>query len=241
MKDAVFSHRNRPAGGLPGRLPGEGANCRAGSFVRDDDPRIRWSEGEHDQRCRSFQISASEVFSDDRLELVLDDHDPDVPASGCDLQSRRQLRRRDPDRHGHGQACLPPARQSLLHFDGEDEEDPAADRGPEGPLSRRQGQAAARADGAVQARGCQSGRRLPADGDPNSGVLRSLQGHLHHHRDAARAVLRLDPGSERTRPDQRVHPVRPGSLGSDRGCRRSAISSTLASGRSSWACRCSFR
>ena len=31
-------------------------------------------------------------------------------------------------RHGSGQARLLPARQSLLHFDGEDEEDPAADR-----------------------------------------------------------------------------------------------------------------
>ena len=110
------------------------------------------------------------------------------------LPVRRQFRRRDPDRHRPGQARLLPARQPLLPVDGEDEEDPAADRRAEGALSRRPRQAAAGADGAVQARGRQSGRRLSADGDPDPGVLRALQGHLHHHRDAARAVLRLDQG-----------------------------------------------
>ena len=158
-----------------------------------------------------------------------------------DLQVRRQFRRRDPDRHRAGQARLLPARQPLLPFDGEDEEDPAADRRAEGPLSRRQGQAAAGADGALQARGGQSGRRLPADGDPDPGVLRALQGDLHHHRDAARAVLRLDQGSFRARSDQRVHAVRPHPVGPDRPARCSAISSRSASGRSSWACRCSSR
>ena len=76
-------------------------------------------------------------------------------------------------------------------------------------------------------RGGQSGRRLPADGDPDPGVLRALQGDLHHHRDAARAVLRLDQGSF-------ARPIRPTSSrcsGSSPGtrphCRCSAISSRL--------------
>ena len=71
------------------------------------------------------------------------------------------------------------------------------------------------------------GRRLPADGDPDPGVLRALQGALHHHRDAARAVLRLDPGPVGARPDQCLHAVRPDPLGPDRRCRCSAISSHL--------------
>ena len=54
-----------------------------------------------------------------------------------------------------------------------------------------------------------------ADGDPDSGVLRALQGHLHHHRDAPCAVLRLDKGSERSRSDQRVHAVRLDPVGPD--------------------------
>ena len=143
-RSAVLSHRNRTAGGLPGRFPREGANGRAGSLVRDDDPRLRRGErGQHDRQLR-VQSRHQEVLSDDRLGLVLDDHHPDVPAAGRDLQSRRQFRRRDPDRHGSRQARLLPARQSLLHFDGEDEEDPAADRGAEGPLSRRQASSSSR-------------------------------------------------------------------------------------------------
>ena len=46
-----------------------------------------------------------------------------------------------------------------------------------------------------------------AAADP--GVLLALQGALRHHRDAARAVLRLDPGSGCARPDLAVQPVRP--------------------------------
>ena len=54
----------------------------------------------------------------------------------------------------------------------------------------------------------QSAGGLPADPDPGAGVLRALQGAVRHHRDAARAVLRLDQGSVRARPDQPVQPVR---------------------------------
>ena len=38
---------------------------------------------------------------------------------------------------------------------------------------------------------------------PDSGLLRALQGAVHHHRDAARAVLRLDQGSLGARSDSR--------------------------------------
>ena len=64
--------------------------------------------------------------------------------------------------------------------------------------------------------GVNPGRRLPADGDPDPGVLRALQGHLHHDRDAACAVLRLDQGPFRARPDQCLHAVRADPLGADR-------------------------
>ena len=38
--------------------------------------------------------------------------------------------------------------------------------------------------------------------DPDPGVLRALQGAVRHHRDAPRAVLRLDQGPLGARPDQ---------------------------------------
>ena len=62
--------------------------------------------------------------------------------------------------------------------------------------------AAAGDDGALQEGEDQSGRRLLADPDPDPGVLLALQGAVHHHRDAACAVLRLDPATSRrpTRP-----------------------------------------
>ena len=97
-----------------------------------------------DDRQLRRQARHQEVRSDDRLGLVLFHHQADVPADRRDLQIRRQFRRRDPDRHGPGQARLLPARQSLLPVDGEDEEDPAADRRAEGPLSRRQASSSSR-------------------------------------------------------------------------------------------------
>jgi YidC/Oxa1 family membrane protein insertase len=54
--------------------------------------------------------------------------------------------------------------------------------------------AAAGHDGALQEREDQPGGRLLAGADPDPGVLRALQGALRHHRNASRAVLRLDPG-----------------------------------------------
>ena len=60
-------------------------------------------------------------------------------------------------------------------------------------------------------------RRLPADRHPDSGVLRALQGAVHHHRDAARAVLRLDQGPLGARSAHGIQPVRAHPLGPDGG------------------------
>ena len=151
------------------------------------------------------------------------------------LPSGRQFRHRHPDRHRAGQDPVLPARQQVLRLDGEDEGGAAADGDDQGALRRRQDEAAAGDDGALQEGADQSGRRLPADRDPDSGVLLALQGAVHHHRDAARAVLRLDPRPLGAGPDQHLHPVRPDPVRSDRSCRWSARSCISASGRRSWA------
>ena len=59
------------------------------------------------------------------------------------------------------------------------------------------------------------GCRLPADPDPDPGVLRALQGAVRHHRNAPRAVLRLDQGPVGAGPDQPVQPVRADPVRSD--------------------------
>ena len=110
---------------------------------------------------------------------------------------------------------LLPARQQVLRLDGEDEGGAAGDGGDPRALRRRQGEAAAGADGALQEGEDQSAGRLPADPDPDAGVLRALQGAVHHHRDAARAVLRLDQGPVRARSDQPLQPVRADPLRPD--------------------------
>ena len=124
-----------------------------------------------------------------------------------------------------------PARQQVLRLDGEDEGGAAADDGDARALSRRQGEAAAGDDGALQEGEDQPARRLPADRDPDPGVLLALQGAVRHHRDAARAVLRLDPRSLGAGPDQRLQAVRPHPVGPDARCRWSATSCISASGR----------
>ena len=114
---------------------GAGTDGRARGRVRDDDPNLRRRQrGQYDRQLR-VPARHQEVLSDDRLGLVLDDHDPDVPAYRRDLQSRRQFWRRHSHRHRPRQARLLPARQPLLPVDGEDEEDPAANRRVEGSLS----------------------------------------------------------------------------------------------------------
>ena len=80
---------------------------------------------------------------------------------------------------------------------------------------RRQDEAAAGDDGALQEGADQSDRRLPADRHPDSGVLLALQSAVHHHRDAARAVLWLDPRSVGAGPDQHLQSRRPDPARSD--------------------------
>ena len=67
--------------------------------------------------------------------------------------------------------------------------------------------------------------------DPDPGVLRALQGAVRHHRDAARAVLRLDPGPRGARSDQHLHPVRPDPLEPDGAAAHRRLPRTSASGR----------
>ena len=153
----------------------------------------------------------------------------------------RQFRPRDPDGYRTGQDRLLPARQQVIRINGEDEGRAAANDGFARALCQRQGQAAAGIDGAVQAGKDQSAGRLPADRDPDPGVFLALQGLVRHHRDAARAVLRLDPRSFGAGSDQylqfvRAHSARPHGAAADR-----TIPALWASGRSSWASRCGFR
>ena len=138
----------------------------------------------------------------DRLGLVLFHHQADVQGDRLFLPLDRQFRLRDPDRHGADQDPVLPARQQVLRLDGEDEGGAAGDDGDPRALRRRQDEAAAGADGAVQEGEDQSARRLPADPDPDPGVLRALQGAVRHHRDAPRAVL--SAGSRTSR-----RPIRP--------------------------------
>ena len=167
----------------------------------------------------------------DRLGLVLLHHQAAVHGDRLVLQAGRQFRRRHPDRHGADQGRVLPARQQVLRLDGQDEGGAAADDRAARALSRRQGQAAAGADGALQEGEDQSGGRLSADRHPDPGVLLALQGAVRHHRDAARAVLRLDPRPVGARPDQRLHAVRAASIATRRRCRWSATSCISACGR----------
>ena len=78
-------------------------------------------------------------------------------------------------------------------------------------------------DGALQAREDQSALGLLADPHPDPGVLLALHRDLHQPRDAACAVLRLDPGSRGAGSDQHLHAVRALiSVGRRRPCRSSA-------------------
>ena len=105
----------------------------------------------------------------------------------------RQLRHRHPAADGGDQARLLPARQQVLQGDEPDAQAAAGDAEAARALRRRPGAAQPGDDGALQAGEGQPGLRLPADRHPDPGVLRALQGAVRHHRDAARAVLRLDP------------------------------------------------
>ena len=111
----------------------------------------------------STKSSPQPLRSADRLGLVLLHHQADVHGDRLALPFPRQFRPRHPARHRHRQVHLLPARQQILRVDGEDEEGAAGDDGDPRTLRRRQGEAAAGDDGALQEREDQSARRLPAD------------------------------------------------------------------------------
>ena len=157
------------------------------------------------------------VRPSDRLGLVLFHHQADVLADRQPQQAARQFRPRHPGDDRHRQGHLLPARQQVLQVDGEHEDGAAEDAGNPRKIRGRQDEAAAGDDGALQDREDQPDRRLLAGAAADPGVLLALQGALRHHRDAACAVLRLDPGSGRAGPDLAVQPVRPAAV------RRAAI------------------
>ncbi len=114
-----------------------------------------------------------------------------------------------------------PARQQILSGDEQDEAPAAGNAEDPRALSRRQGAPAAGNHGDVQEGRRQPAGRLPADRDPDPGILLAVQGAVRHDRDAARAVFRLDPRSVGARPDLvrqsvRPHPVRPAASPDDR-------------------------
>ncbi len=164
---------------------------------------------------RLQQAARAQPFrSLDRLGLVLLHHQADVPGAGLVLPPGRQFRHRDPFGDRAGEADLLPARQQILRLDGEDEVGAAAAAGAEGALPRRQGEAAAGDDGDLQEGEDQPDRGLSSRRLADPGVLLALQGAVRHHRDAARAILRLDQGPLGARSDHdlqsvRADPVRP--------------------------------
>ena len=203
---------HRPAGApLPGRFPRRRRETVAGRRQRrEHEPALR-----RRQAGRASSTATRSNLDIERFELLIDwgwfyfITKPMFFADRLALPRLRQFRRRHPAGDGHRQGDLLPARQQLLQVDERDEEGAAADGRAPRALQGRQGQAAAGADGALQEGEDQPARRLLADRGPDPGLLRALQGAVRHHRDAPRAVLRLDPGPLGARPDQPLQPLRP--------------------------------
>ena len=228
---------SRPARSAP-RRPIRPTTCstrapsRRAPATASTDASVRRRQGsERASTAYESQLQPQPLRPADRLGLVLLHHQADVHGDRLVLPAGRQFRHRHPDRHRADQGRVLPARQQVLRLDGEDEGGAAADGGAARALPRRQGEAAAGDDGALQEGEDQSARRLPADRDPDPGVLLALQGAVRHHRDAARAVLRLDPRPVGARSDQHLQPVRPHCRGTRRRFRWSATSCISACGR----------
>ena len=141
----------------------------------------------------------------------------------------------DPNRHRADQARAFPARQQVLCVDEPDEEAGARDAEAQGALSGRSHASAASDDGPVQEGKGEPGFGLFADPRADPSLLCALQGPVRHHRDAARALLRMDQGPLGARPDLGFQSVRPHTLGP------AARSSWWVLGRSSWARPCGSR
>ena len=247
---AVLVESGRRHQNLPDRLPAGSADHRHRRHRHRERAAVRRRQGSQRGRhqfsgLRSWRLQQAAqpqpLRPVDRLGLVLLHHQADVPGARLLLPPDRQFRRRHPAGDGAGQDPVLPARQQILRLDGEDEIGAAATGGAEGALSRRQGEAAAGDDGNLQEGEDQPDRRLSSRRVADSGVLLALQGAVRHHRNAPRAVLRLDQGSVGARSDQPVQPVRPACISIRPRCRCSGTTSRSASGRSSWASRCGSR
>jgi YidC/Oxa1 family membrane protein insertase len=228
------AHRRRHQG-LPDLRARRRGHGRAERLLGHHPAPVRRRQGGEPDQCLRARARHQAVRPDDRLGLVLVPDQADVPGAGLLLPSRRQFRRLDPARDADPEDLLPADRQPLIRLHGQDEGRAAGDDLHPGALQGRPDEAATGDDGAVQEGEDQSGGRLLAGADPDPGLLRAVQGPVHHHRDAARALLRLDSGPRRARSDQHREPVRPAAL------RRAPTSSIWACGRSSWASRCSCR
>jgi YidC/Oxa1 family membrane protein insertase len=129
----------------------------------------------------------------DRLGLVLFPDQADLPASGLGQRPARQHGLRDHRADPAGQGLPVPAGLQILRFDVEDENAAARDGEDQGACRRRQAEDAAGDDGPLQEGEGQPRRGLPADPVADPDLLLAVQGAVRHHRDAPRAVRRLDP------------------------------------------------
>src|ERR1700722_10848277 len=125
----------------------------------------------------------------------------------------RQFRRGDPGADRDGEGGVLPAGQQVVCSDEQDEGAAARDGEAQGALRRGPPAHEPGADAALSPREGEPGRRLSAHRRADPGVLRALQGALHHDRDAPSAVLRLDQGSERARSAHHPDRLRPVPLG----------------------------
>ena len=176
--------------------------------AESSDPLLCRRQGGQPPRClRGFRDSP--LRPRDRFRLVLLSDQADLSDAPVLRQAVRQFRPGHPAADPVRQAAVLPARQQILQRDEQDEALAARDPETARALSRRQGAPAAGDDGALQTRRRQPAGRLPADRDPDPGVLLALQGAVRHDRDAARAVLRLDPRSVGARPDLVRQSLRP--------------------------------
>ena len=162
------------------RGPQSVAPGASGRFAR----RCSW-----DRSSRRSSNGRAHALPGDRLRQAV--RSSRSRCSGCSTQVhalRRQLGLRDHPRHAAAQAAVLSAVRGQRPLDGEDEGAAAAHQGAAGDLQGRSREARPGDDGAVPAREGQSGRRLPADADPDPGVLRVLLGAARERRDAPGAV-----------------------------------------------------
>ena len=171
-------------------------------------PVRRRQDRARDRRLRE-EVQHRQVRSHDRLGLVLVLHQAAVLAARVALRPARQFRPVDPGADRDRQGGVLPAGQQVLCGDEQDEGAAAGDGEAQGALRRGPPAHEPGADAALSPREGQSGGRLPAHRGADPGVLRALQGALHHHRDAPSAVLRLDQGSERARSAHHPDRLRP--------------------------------